>query len=132
MGGPRLRRLSRCTRPVALLSAAATLIGALVLCLSIAADGHHPERDRGLGVISVTGSLPPDGLPSFVCPNDGGPCGLHPVVGAAVLTAPPLDTAPLAGEPRPGVATPSGPGGPARTDARPRAPGLHVLQVLRI
>ncbi|MFE0426130.1 hypothetical protein [Streptomyces sp. NPDC058953] len=132
MRGLRLGRLKRSTRPVALLSAAATLVGALVLCLSVAADSHGRAPDRARGIVAVTGSAPPSDLPSFVCPNDGGPCGLHPVMGAAVLTTPPPDTPPVAGELPAGPAGPAGPVGPAGTDARPRAPGLHVLQVLRI
>ncbi|MGV9315966.1 hypothetical protein ACWDR0_27825 [Streptomyces sp. NPDC003691] len=104
---------------MALLSAAATLLGALFLCLN-AADDHAP------------GPAARDSVPAFSCPYDGGSCGLRPVVGAAVLTAPPLDTPPLSAEL---LRTPAGPpdlGGPDRSGPLPRAPGLHVLQVLRI
>ncbi|MEU9608134.1 hypothetical protein [Streptomyces sp. NPDC048057] len=118
MGGQRLGRLARTTRPVALLSAAATLLGALFLCLSVPADEHAPVADRA--------------VPTYSCPHDGGACGLRPAIGPAVLTAPPLDAPPLAGELPAEPQAPAAVGGRPHSDALPRAPGLHVLQVLRI
>ncbi|QDY76475.1 hypothetical protein [Streptomyces qinzhouensis] len=120
MGGHRLGRLARTTRPVALLSAAATLLGALFLCLNAAADDHAP------------GAAARDSVPAFSCPYDNGPCGLRPIVGAAVLTAPPPAAPPLSAESPRSPAGPPDLGGPDRSGPLPRAPGLHVLQVLRI
>ncbi|MGW4028446.1 hypothetical protein ACWEFL_03850 [Streptomyces sp. NPDC004838] len=103
---------------MALLSAAATLIGALFICLSPPADEHPPASGY-----PVT---------AFSCPYDNGSCGLRPVLDAAVLTAPPLDDPPVEADQAPRLDQPSGSGGRPRSDALPRAPGLHVLQVLRI
>ncbi|MFI6283476.1 hypothetical protein ACIBCM_01765 [Streptomyces sp. NPDC051018] len=104
---------------MALLSAAATLLGALFICLSPPADEHSQAAED------------PTGL-AFSCPHDGGPCGPRPPVGAAVLTAPPLDDPPAAGEQAPRFDRPPPDSGQPRSDAPPRTPGLHVLQVLRI
>jgi hypothetical protein len=119
MGGPRPAGSARLARPSALLSAVATLLGALFLCLGPPAEEHRPARGA-------------DPVPAYSCPHEGGSCGLRAPAVAAVLSAPPLDLPPPGGGPlvRPGTRPGAGPG-PA-DDARPRAPGLHVLQVLRI
>ncbi|GHB26073.1 hypothetical protein GCM10010331_10170 [Streptomyces xanthochromogenes] len=117
MGGVRLTRI---TRPVALLGAMATLLAALFICLA-AGGGAHPRHHEP----------PASGAAAYVCPYEQGDCGLFPRDVPAVLTAPPLDApAPAAVQdvhpapPRAGAAS-------GRPDARPRAPDLHVLQVLR-
>ncbi|MEU5978753.1 hypothetical protein [Streptomyces sp. NPDC047315] len=102
---------------MALLSAAATLLGALFLCLSAPADGHALDVDRA--------------VPTYSCPYDDGTCGLRPAIGPAVLTAPPLDAPPLAGELPAEPQRPAHGGGRPHSDALARAPDLHVLQVLR-
>ncbi|MFF0448346.1 hypothetical protein ACFYT4_18380 [Streptomyces sp. NPDC004609] len=104
---------------MALLSAAATLLGALFICFSPPADEHSGAADDRA-------------VPAFSCPYDNGACGLRPLVSAAVLTAPPLDDPPAAGEQPPRFDLPPRAAGRPLSDAPPRAPGLHVLQVLRI
>ncbi|WP_328401359.1 hypothetical protein OHS70_26860 [Streptomyces sp. NBC_00390] len=125
MEGSRTSRLDRTERPTALLSAVATLLGALFICLGQADPGpHHPTAtaERGAAAAPVT---------AYTCPYDDGACGLLPVLSPAVLTAPPLDAPLEAGvEPRyPGE--PQAAGRPDRSQAPARAPDLHVLQVLR-
>ncbi|MEU5401704.1 hypothetical protein ABZ348_20680 [Streptomyces sp. NPDC005963] len=119
MGGSRLGLITRGTRPAALLSAVATLLGALAICLSPLTDHHAPARAAG------------DVLPTFSCPYESGACGLLPEVSAAVLTSPPPDHPIDAGEQ--GVRHGGLPGvdRPTRSGALARAPDLHVLQVLR-
>lgn len=114
MGGP---RLTRTMRPVALLSAVATLLGALFICPSASAD-HHT-------------AMPDTTVAAYSCPYDNGACGLLPTVSPAVLTAPPLDPPPAAGEQLPPLDRPAGTARPPHATALPRAPSLHVLQVLR-
>ncbi|MEU6483841.1 hypothetical protein [Streptomyces sp. NPDC046887] len=121
MGGSGLIRI---LRPTARLSAVAALLAALFVCLDphgVAARPDHGEQRR------VTLAVP---ATEYSCPFDRGDCGLFPYQTPVVLTAPPLDppqqpdtlTRP---QPAPAVAA------PASYQARPRAPGLHVLQVLR-
>ncbi|MCX5382801.1 hypothetical protein [Streptomyces sp. NBC_00083] len=117
-------RLTRTTRPVALLSALAVLLAALFICL--AAGGgegadpsrHHPDVLAG-------------GPAQYGCPYDQDGCGLFPHAVPAVLTAPaPEPPAQAAAHGvRPVALRAEGAG--VRPGARPRAPGLHVLQVLR-
>ncbi|MFE5486809.1 hypothetical protein [Streptomyces sp. NPDC056527] len=124
MGGTPLVRLSRRARPMALVSAVATLLAALFVCLgagdAVAHDGPaqaHHQRTADAD--------------EFVCPYDRGDCSLFPSLSPAVLTAPPLDPPPQAEGRFPRLG-PSYDGGRApRVDAQPRAPDLHVLQVLR-
>ncbi|MFF8376360.1 hypothetical protein ACF07V_09560 [Streptomyces sp. NPDC015661] len=124
---------------MALASAVATLLAALFLCLGTGPDGervHHEEGPRATGVTahrgptartaeagSVTGE--------YICPYDRGGCSLFPSLSPAVLSAPPLDTPLHAGGGLPRLAPPPADGPARRSDARPRAPDLHVLQVLR-
>ncbi|MEV6393823.1 hypothetical protein AB0M39_03410 [Streptomyces sp. NPDC051907] len=117
MGGSRINRLQRATRPTALTSAVATLLGVLFLCLS-PAGAHHDAPPEHTGF-------------AYSCPYDKGDCGLLPSLSPAVLTAPPLDAPPLAGAQPPQFAPPSPAGDRPRSGAHPRAPDLHVLQVLR-
>ncbi|MGW6460336.1 hypothetical protein ACWF94_31180 [Streptomyces sp. NPDC055078] len=105
---------------MALLTAVATLLGALFICLS-----PPPERHISLSHSEHV-------VPAFSCPYDDGDCGLLPKAGPAVLTVPPPDAPLDAGETSTHAARPPGAAGQARPDARPRAPGLHVLQVLRV
>ncbi|UYQ61766.1 hypothetical protein [Streptomyces peucetius] len=122
MGGSRSYRLSRTTRPTALLSAVATLLGALFICLVPAGPHHDTTAPPAYGPLVAT---------AYSCPHDEGRCGLLPVLSPAVLTAPPLDAPPTAGAtpPYPGPDTEAGPH--HRSGAQARAPDLHVLQVLR-
>ncbi|MFJ7954794.1 hypothetical protein ACIQ62_00685 [Streptomyces sp. NPDC096319] len=120
---------------MALVSAVATLLGALFLCLGTGPDGsraHHEGAARpAAGAAAVGAEASAGAAGEFVCPYDRGGCSLFPSLSPAVLSAPPPDT-PLhaeGGSPRP--APPSGDGPARRSDARPRAPDLHVLQVLR-
>ncbi len=117
MGGSRLDHIARTTRPVALLSAVATLLGALFICQGPPAD-HHTAVPEAAGAV-------------YSCPLDDGACGLLPTVSPAVLTAPPMDPPLDTGQQLPRADRPSGPGASAYARALPRAPGLHVLQVLR-
>ncbi|MCM2391024.1 hypothetical protein [Streptomyces albipurpureus] len=106
-------------RPVALLSAVATLLGALFICLSPPAE-HH-----------ISALAADDVMPAFSCPYENGACGLQPTVNAAVLTSPPPE-GPIDAEEQ-GVRYDQQPGAgrPAGSEALARAPNLHVLQVLR-
>ncbi|MEU8621980.1 hypothetical protein [Streptomyces sp. NPDC048623] len=132
MGDPRLVRLSWHPRPTALVSAVATLLGALFLCLGVADPGAQPGAHR------VTRAAPTAATAvnasadeQYICPYERGDCSLFPALSPAVLSAPPLDP-PLHADgrlARPWAALDDG--RPARPDARPRAPDLHVLQVLR-
>ncbi|WP_406001254.1 hypothetical protein [Streptomyces sp. NBC_00829] len=120
MGGPRVNGIARTARPMALLSAVATLLSALFICVSLP-SGHHAPASAADG----------DTVTVYSCPYDDGGCGLLPTVSPAVLTAPPLDSPLDAAEQpaRPGQTDSAG--APPRSQAQPRAPGLHVLQVLR-
>ncbi|MFF8956873.1 hypothetical protein [Streptomyces sp. NPDC014894] len=122
MGGSPLGPRARTGRPTALLSAVATFLGALFICLGPPAE-HHGR----LVTLAPSAQL----VPSYSCPFDDGSCGLLPKTVAAVLTTPPPDAPDTVEErlPRPDPA--AGPGVALRTPAQPRAPDLHVLQVLR-
>ncbi|MEU0371175.1 hypothetical protein ABZ070_13095 [Streptomyces sp. NPDC006283] len=123
MGGSRTDRLSRTARPTALLSAVATLLGALFICLGPAGPHHSGET-------AFQAHQP--GSPSvYSCPYDDGGCGMLPVLSPAVLTAPPLDAPVAAGTRPPYPDLPASAGGPDRSGVLARAPDLHVLQVLR-
>ncbi|OEJ96508.1 hypothetical protein J116_020690 [Streptomyces thermolilacinus SPC6] len=140
-------RPARIVRPMALLSAVATLLAALYLCSGPAGHsaglGAHSGQDgaavSAAGHPSARAAVVADPLPfdpaavvwsRFVCPYDDRDCGLSPPLNPAVLTVPPMDPplyadglAPLG--PAPGAVRADG------TRAPPRAPDLHVLQVLR-
>ncbi|MEV6331698.1 hypothetical protein [Streptomyces sp. NPDC051909] len=134
MGGPRLVRLSRHLRPTALVSAVATLLGALFLCLGVSDPAGH--REPRPAAQTVTRTHAPAGAQAlddeqYACPYERGGCSLFPALSPAVLSAPPLDP-PLHADGR--AARPAealGDGRPPHPGARPRAPDLHVLQVLR-
>ncbi|OEJ27150.1 hypothetical protein AR457_24520 [Streptomyces agglomeratus] len=155
MGGRRQSRTGRnrrTTRPTALLSAVATLLAALFVCLG---TGPEPRDHHGTGAPAavaaeaVPAAVPPGafaGAPAaphvpapdaasardgsaYICPYDSRHCGVSPHLSPAVLSAPPPAT-PVAAEPQhlppPAAADPvRGPG------VLPRAPGRHVLQVMR-
>ncbi|MEU3609119.1 hypothetical protein AB0E83_27265 [Streptomyces sp. NPDC035033] len=75
--------------------------------------------------------VPGPGRSAYVCPYDRGGCSLFPSLSPAVLSAPPLDP-PLHAEDRlPRVGAFAGGGAARDPGVRPRAPDLHVLQVLR-
>ncbi|WP_371652382.1 MULTISPECIES: hypothetical protein [unclassified Streptomyces] len=108
----------------------ATLLGALFLCLTaggLTAGGAASADPAPL----AHHAMPVSGAAQYSCPYDRGDCGLFPHADPAVLTAPPLDTPALgaAHAVRAAAVRPSG--APVRGGARPRAPDLHVLQVLR-
>lgn len=121
MGGSRISRLARAARPTALLSAVATLLGVLFLCLAPAGGAHQSATDPADTHITTV----------YSCPYDKGDCGLLPTLNPAVLTAPPLDAPPPADAQPPYFGPPPPTGGLPLSEALPRAPDLHVLQVLR-
>ncbi|MEV4943822.1 hypothetical protein [Streptomyces zaomyceticus] len=141
MGAPRLVRPSRHARPMALVSAVATLLAALFFCLGSGPGSHHEPAGSHTGAraagnaaaltTTVTGAGPVAVAVEYVCPYDRGGCSLFPSLSPAVLSAPPLDPPPHAAGGQPRLDPPSGDGPARRSGARPRAPGLHVLQVLR-
>ncbi|NWF27630.1 hypothetical protein HW130_15395 [Streptomyces sp. PKU-EA00015] len=133
MRGSRSDRVSRSARPTALLSSVATLLGALFICLGPSAPAPHRGAAHEAAAVRAPGATGGGPEPSavFSCPYDRGDCGLLPVLGPAVLTAPPLDAPLAAAAELPYTAAPADGGGPPRTGALPRAPDLHVLQVLR-
>ncbi|MFG3493820.1 hypothetical protein [Streptomyces sp. NPDC047928] len=109
---------------MALLSAMATLLAALFVCFGMTGrqEAPRPEPRVPFADSAVVGE--------YSCPYDRDDCRLFPSLSPAVLTAPPLDPPPHAD----GLArTAPGPGvvGATASQARPRAPDLHVLQVLR-
>ncbi|MFJ9813318.1 hypothetical protein ACIRTB_34385 [Streptomyces sp. NPDC101158] len=81
----------------------------------------------------VTGRTGPVAVAAdqYVCPYERGGCSLFPSLSPAVLSAPPLDPPLHAAGGTPRFTTPPLAGGAPRSGARPRAPDLHVLQVLR-
>ncbi|MEV4329085.1 hypothetical protein AB0K02_00825 [Streptomyces sp. NPDC049597] len=134
MRGSRSDRVSRSARPTALLSSVATLLGALFICLSPSAPAPHQGAAHETAAVRAPGATDgggPASSPVFSCPDHRGDCGLLPVLGPAVLTAPPLDAPEATAAEIPRTAAADGGGGPPRTGALPRAPDLHVLQVLR-
>ncbi|MEU2236036.1 hypothetical protein [Streptomyces vietnamensis] len=123
---------------MALASAVATLLAALFLCLGTGPErqgAHHDEASRvAAGTTAVTTAVTVEATAltgEYVCPYDRGGCSLFPSLSPAVLSAPPLDPPLDAAGGLPRLAPPAGDGPARRSDARPRAPGLHVLQVLR-
>ncbi|WP_411074247.1 hypothetical protein [Streptomyces sp. cmx-4-7] len=116
---------------MALVSAVATLLAALFFCSGTGpgagAESHHgavPER-QGQGQAATAVAV------EYVCPYDRGGCSLFPSLSPAVLSAPPLDPPLQAADGPPRLAPVSGDGPARRSGVRPRAPDLHVLQVLR-
>ncbi|GHG16385.1 hypothetical protein ACFFSH_33610 [Streptomyces filamentosus] len=137
MGALRLERPYQHARPLALVSAVATLLAALFVCLGggPGGSGGHPGHGGG-SATALTAPAGPAATPvsepaAYVCPYDRGDCSLFPSLSPAVLSAPPLDP-PLHAEGRPprGDAR-AGEGATGDPGTRPRAPDLHVLQVLR-
>ncbi|MFI6053578.1 hypothetical protein ACIBCO_26265 [Streptomyces violascens] len=131
MGGVRLTRI---TRPVALLSAMATLLAALFICLA-AGGGENPAHlPQALDFVRAGGTpIGPsaDGPAQYVCPYGQGDCGLVPHTGPAVLTTAPTDAPAPAAVHAVRPVTPGAGTVPVRFGPRPRAPDLYVLQVLR-
>ncbi|MFF1510725.1 hypothetical protein [Streptomyces sp. NPDC058326] len=140
---------------MALVSAVATLLAALFFCLGAGPHGHHEavaQPDARTAAAATTGAsvsrtattgasvgrtavhgtaVTGDAVSEYVCPYDRGGCSLFPSLSPAVLSAPPLDP-PLPAEGGPPRLDPPSCDGPARRAcAQPRAPDLHVLQVLR-
>ncbi|GAA0610304.1 hypothetical protein GCM10010394_45270 [Streptomyces crystallinus] len=111
---------------MALVSAMATLLAALFLCLTAgggaSADPVVPRVHHGVAM---------SGAAQYSCPYDRGDCGLFPHADPAVLTAPPLDSPAPGGAHAAWAAAAPPLGAPVRGGAAPRAPDLHVLQVLR-
>ncbi|MFJ6630132.1 hypothetical protein ACIQMR_01825 [Streptomyces sp. NPDC091376] len=133
MGGLRHTRTAHTARPMALGSAVATLLAALFLCLGQAetAAGTARPHDAHQGFEGLTAAPGTPDQAAYSCPYDRGDCDLFPHLGPAVLTAPPLDS-PLAVSGLPADPATAALGGrPPRSGALPRAPDLHVLQVLR-
>ncbi|MFJ6700996.1 hypothetical protein ACIQM4_33775 [Streptomyces sp. NPDC091272] len=106
---------------MALLCAAAALFGALLACLG-------PARS----VENAGAHAAPSPASTYNCPYDQGDCGAFPHLSPAVLTAAPPDAPPSA------AALPVRHGGEGTAAKSPRgdgtwarAPGAHVLMVLR-
>ncbi|MFI9121053.1 hypothetical protein ACIGW0_16870 [Streptomyces bikiniensis] len=128
---------------MALASAVATLLAALFFCLGTGPGSHHgaapeppgqgseqgqgqgSEQRQGQDATAVTVPV------EYVCPYDRGGCSLFPSPSPAVLSAPPLDPPLQAADGLPRLAPVSGDESARRSGVRPRAPDLHVLQVLR-
>lgn len=157
MGGRRQSRTGRnrrTTRPTALLSAVATLLAALFVCLG---TGPEPRDHHGTGAAAAVAAVPaavppgaftgapdagpdatqaatPDAVPArdgsaYICPYGSRHCGVSPHLSPAVLSAPPPATA-VAAEPQ--HFAPPAAADPVRgAGVLPRAPGRHVLQVMR-
>ncbi|WP_434588770.1 hypothetical protein [Streptomyces sp. A5-4] len=106
---------------MALLSVVATLLCALFVCL-----GAAESREQHA---AVTVAVQAPGAQAYTCPYDSQHCGVFAHLSPAVLTAPPPAT-PVAAEPPhrapPLVANPVRDSG-----SLARAPGRHVLQVMR-
>ncbi|MFJ9826460.1 hypothetical protein ACIRSU_19115 [Streptomyces sp. NPDC101160] len=131
MGASRLDGPPRHARPLALASAVATLLGALFLCLAVTAEPGDPDphdRHPAARTVQEAGGITGD---QYVCPYEPGGCSLFPALSPAVLSAPPMDPPLHAAGRLPHIGVPHRSGQAPRTDARPRAPDLHVLQVLR-
>ncbi|MGW5418830.1 hypothetical protein [Streptomyces sp. NPDC003943] len=131
MGASRLDGPPRHARPLALASAVATLLGALFLCLAVTAEpgdpeqhGRHTAARTAQAATGITGDR-------YACPYEPGGCSLFPALSPAVLSAPPMDPPLHAAGRLPHIGVPHRAGQAPRADARPRAPDLHVLQVLR-
>ncbi|MFB9392811.1 hypothetical protein ACFPM3_02205 [Streptomyces coeruleoprunus] len=107
----------------------ATLLAALFICFGPA---------RHAGALPAPAGAPVAGEAVFAgaatsavsCPHDDRDCGLFPSLTPAVLTVPPLDPPPQA-DGLTAFATAPPPGRTGGPQDRPRAPDLHVLQVLR-
>ncbi|MFE6851629.1 hypothetical protein ACFVDH_12665 [Streptomyces sp. NPDC057674] len=152
MGATRLVRPSQHARPMALVSAVATLLAALFFCLGAGPgpEAHHAgtgpgatsgSAGTGTSAATRTATTARTATPAaraaagsvaeYICPYDRGGCSLFPSLSPAVLSAPPLDPPLHAADGLPRVEPPSGDGAARRSGVRPRAPDLHVLQVLR-
>ncbi|MFF0742661.1 hypothetical protein ACFYVL_19915 [Streptomyces sp. NPDC004111] len=119
----RTRGIARVRRGVALLCAATALFGALLICL-----GPAPASASGGGPHAAA----PSPAPVYNCPYEQGHCGVFPHLSPAILTAPSQDAPPEALALPVRRADGTAPAGVRRGDgAWPRAPGPHVLQVLR-
>ncbi|MFC8290746.1 hypothetical protein [Streptomyces sp. NPDC057250] len=117
---------------MALVSAVATLLAALSFCLGAGpgAESHHgpaPEQRVRTAAATVAVAVAVE----YVCPYDRGGCSLFPSPSPAVLGAPAPDPPLQAADGLPRLAPVSGDGPARRSGVRPRAPDLHVLQVLR-
>ncbi len=143
MGGlrqSRTGRTRRTTRPIALLSAVATLLVALFVCLGAGFEpGSEPREHHGAAAgaalpVPVASPAAAAAAPArdghaYVCPYDSQHCGAFPHLSPAVLTVPPPAT-PVTAEPQ--HCAPQAATDPVRgAGALPRAPGRHVLQVMR-
>ncbi|MCP3817531.1 hypothetical protein NLX86_05080 [Streptomyces sp. A3M-1-3] len=127
MGGSRHTRRGRIRRPAAMVCALATLLAGLLLCLSAGEPHGGGTDDPGARRVSATMSA---GHAEYTCPFDRSDCGTFSHLTPAVLTAPPPDApAAVADVPHGGLLRV--PADVRAAGAQPRAPDLHVLQVLR-
>ncbi|MGR8010837.1 hypothetical protein [Streptomyces hypolithicus] len=141
----RTGRITRTTRPTALLSAVAALLAAIFVCLGSQDSGPGAGAEPGPlagggprqqhvavaehGAVSAYGAVASYRGPAYLCPYDSRHCGAFPHLSPAVLTAPPPATE-VSAEPQRLAPPPDA--RPVRdTDALARAPGRHVLQVMR-
>lgn len=114
---------------MALMSAVATLLAALFVCLGMGPEPREHHDSAAGAVTAAVAVAPAQGGPAYTCPYDSKRCGVFPHLSPAVLTAPPPAT-PVAAEPQ--HFAPPAAADPVRdSGALPRAPGRHVLQVMR-
>jgi len=134
MGGSRHLRPGRIRRPAALQCALATLLAALFLCLSageVHSGGTAPGKPHlSVGHAAYTAAYTAGYTAEYTCPYDRSGCGPFSHTTPAVLTAPP-PAAPVAAAELPHGELPRAVGDVRAAGALPRAPDLHVLQVLR-
>ncbi|MFG2328183.1 hypothetical protein ACGFMM_01020 [Streptomyces sp. NPDC048604] len=117
---------------MALLSAVAALLGVLLVCPDLVPTAAHHDRAAGAPTSArALTAVGPAAAHEYVCPYDRGDCRLLPALGSAVLTAPPTDPPLQATDPATGARAGDEGGRTLPAGARPRAPDLHVLQVLR-
>lgn len=117
---------------MALASAVATLLAALFVCLGVGDPTPTPAPapvDAHQGSPRAQHAVAP--AHEYVCPYGRGRCSLFPSLGPAVLAAPPLGPPHHAEGRLPGPVPAYDTGRVSRSGAQPRAPDLHVLQVLR-
>ncbi|MEU7022947.1 hypothetical protein ABZ990_20130 [Streptomyces sp. NPDC046203] len=113
---------SRATAPTAVPAA-----GSATAHTAYAPYAAHPPY-------TATGGVTPSafrGEQRYSCPYESGGCSLFPALSPAVLGAPAHDAPPHTADRLPLFSAPHLSGRMPRSGAQPRAPDLHVLQVLR-
>lgn len=118
---------------MATLSAMATLLVALFVCLG---TGPEPREHHGTAAVdapvplAAVAAAPARDGHAYTCPYDSQRCSVFPHLSPAVLTVPPPPATPVTAGPQ--HFAPQAVADPVRgAGALPRAPGRHVLQVMR-